>query len=76
MDQKIGIVSNHIILFEYSYPVFGIILISSEIIENIQIFEKTVTIAEIQSMYSDYQIIDYSNHFISPGIIDLNTRKE
>ena len=79
--SKVALISKNLVLNEYQntkprYPLSGIILIQDEIIHDIIIIDPNTPISEIMSEYSDWNPIDYSNHYISPGIIDINSRSE
>lgn len=74
--EKIGFLSKHIIMTDSSYPVYGIILIQKGMIQDIILLENTLSISQAVSKFSQWHIIDYSDYYISPGLIDLNCRKE
>jgi dihydroorotase-like cyclic amidohydrolase len=78
---RLGLISRHIVLTEstdkrFAYPLEGVILIEDEIIIDIVITDSNVTIEGIKTLYNDWNLVDYSDYYISPGIIDLNTRVE
>ena len=79
--QRTGLISKHIILHEYNetkfaYPLCGIILLEDEFIKDIIIIDPNIPASEIIEKYSDWNPLDYSDYYISPGIIDLNARIE
>ena len=78
---KLGLISKHIVLFEHNnenprYPLCGIILIEDEFIVDIITVPNPSSLLELFQIYSEWNPIDYSDFYISPGIIDLNTRTE
>lgn len=79
--SRFGIVSKHIVLTNINnthprYPCSGIILISGEIIEDIIILDKEMPFDILSSLYKDWELVDYSDLYVSPGLIDLNVRRE
>ena len=74
--EKHGILSRHIILSESSVPIYGIILIQGEIIQDIIRLENSFPPEQAKSKFTQWKIIDFSDSYISPGIIDLSVRKE
>lgn len=73
--------SKHLVLTELknrspSYPVAGIILIQDGTIFDIIIIESNYNAASLIEIYSDWNPIDYSDFYISPGIIDLGAKVE
>ncbi|OMJ68983.1 hypothetical protein SteCoe_33411 [Stentor coeruleus] len=79
--SRFGIVSKHIVLTNINnthprYPCSGIILISGEIIEDIILLNKEIPFDVISNLYKDWELVDYSDLYVSPGIIDLNVRRE
>ena len=74
--EKIAILSRHIVLCNELYPVHGIIVIQGEMISDIIILDNNLSSEQVLSKFSQWNLIDYSNYYISPGIIDLNVRKE
>lgn len=74
--EKHGILSRHIILSDLSLPIYGIILIQGEVIQDIIQLESSFPPEQVKSKFSQWKITDFSDSYISPGIIDLNTRKE
>ena len=73
---KFALISKHLVLVEYRVPVIGVILIVDEFIEEIRLFDCLITSEFISMLYPDYNILDFTDLYISPGIIDLNTRRE
>ena len=80
MSQK-GIVSKHLVLTQYQetrlrYPVPGLVLISGEKIESIIMLDPNFVFEDLIPQFPDYQLQDFSDYYVSPGIIDLNVRHE
>lgn len=78
MSRK-ALVSKHIVLTTHSHssrPSYGIILIEDEIIHDVVIIDPSVPVDSVISKYSDWNPENFENFYISPGIIDLNTRLE
>ena len=78
MGRK-ALISKHIVLTttpSLRIPSYGIILILDELIHDIILLEATSSPSEILRQYSDWNPEDLSDSYISPGIIDLNTRLE
>ena len=73
---KLALISNHIILPGYSQPKAGAILVKNEIIEDIFVFNAPIVFDAIQNLYPGYILLNYLELYISPGIIDINVRKE
>ena len=74
--EKHGILSRHIILSDSLIPIYGIILIQGEAIQDIIQLEPSFPVEKVQLKFSQWKITDYSDYHISPGIIDLNVRRE
>ena len=79
--SRTALISKHLILHEYNetkprYPLSGIILIEGETIQDVIIIDSNTQVSEILEKYSEWNPIDYSDYYISPGIIDLNARIE
>lgn len=77
--NRFGIFSKHLVLTSLyeSYPnspVSGIILINDSKIADIQI--TSLNYLELKQTNLDYDLLDYSDYYISPGLIDLNVRQE
>lgn len=77
--SKFGIFSKHLVLTSHknSYPnspVAGIILINEGKISEIQL--TSLEYCELTKQSLDYDLIDYSDFYVSPGLIDLNVRQE
>ncbi|OMJ94815.1 hypothetical protein SteCoe_2000 [Stentor coeruleus] len=76
---KQALVSRHIVLtnnIHSNKPVYGIILIEDEIIFDIVIIDTDIGISSVIDKYQDWNPENLENFYISPGIIDLNTRLE
>ena len=72
-------ISKHIVLTTKTHsnkPVYGIILIEDEIIHDTIIIDTSIPISVVMEKYSEWNPEDLSDLYISPGIIDLNTRLE
>ena len=74
--EKHGILSRHIIVSDSSTPIYGIILIQGEVIQDIIQLEQSFPAEQAKLKFSQWKITDYSDFHISPGIIDLNVRRE
>ena len=61
---------------DVSSPVYGIILIKDELIQDIIVLDSTISPEAAITKFAQWKILDYSDSYISPGIIDLNARKE
>lgn len=74
---KRALLSNHLVVPSISpTPVRGLILIHDEIICEVIILDESLAISEIFEKYQDWDPEDLSDFYISPGIIDLNSRVE
>lgn len=78
---KLGLVSKHIVLSEFNnayprYPCSGIILIENDLIFDVVLLTNSSDLSSLFEIYADWNPVDYSDYYISPGIIDLNTRTE
>lgn len=78
---RFGIVSKHIVLTSKNnlhprYPCSGIIFINNDIIEDIILQETLLPFETLTEQYKDWNLLDYTDLYISPGIIDLNVRRE
>lgn len=74
-----AIISKHIVLTTKSHsnrPVYGIILIEDELIYEVVIIENNIPVNAVMEKYSDWNPENYSDSYISPGIIDMNVRLE
>jgi dihydroorotase-like cyclic amidohydrolase len=77
---KLALISKHLVLTEINsesarYPVPGVILIDSGNIKDVVIVPESDLPIMFQR-YSDWNPLDYTDYYISPGLIDLNCRKE
>lgn len=77
---KFGIYSKHLVLSEYMdtkprHPQIGLILIEDDIIQDVILTDST-SFLKLQEKYQEWALQDYSDLYISPGIIDINTRLE
>lgn len=80
MSQK-GIASKHLVLTQYQetrlrYPVPGLILISGEKIESIIMLSADFIFEDLIAQFPSYHLQDFSDYYVSPGMIDLNVRHE
>lgn len=76
---KKAIISKHIILTgnpHSNMPAYGIILIEDEIINDTILIDLSVPVSSVMEKYIDWNPEDLSEFYISPGLIDLNTRLE
>jgi len=78
---KNAIISKHIVLtsltqYKAQHPQYGIILIEDELISDVVIIDQNVPVKAIAEKYSDWNPVDYSDYYVSPGLIDLNARRE
>ena len=79
---RLGLLSKHIVLTDrfddisFSYPQPGIILIEDSFIFDVIIRNDDEDLKIIREQFADWNIIDYSDLYISPGMIDLNIRTE
>ncbi|OMJ93165.1 hypothetical protein SteCoe_3987 [Stentor coeruleus] len=79
---KLGLVSKHIVLTDndqstnHRLPQIGIILVENEIIYDIIIIKDQTLIPSLFRDYKDWNPVDYSDFYISPGIIDTSARTE
>ena len=77
---KFSIISRHIVLtgnqqFHPKLPVYGIILIDEEVIEDVILIQEDVPSKTVAEKYADWNPLDYSDYYVSPGIIDLNVTR-
>jgi dihydroorotase-like cyclic amidohydrolase len=74
-----ALISKHIVLTTQphsSRPTYGIILIEGELIHDVVIIESSIPVSSVMSKYESWNPENLENLYISPGIIDLNTRLE
>lgn len=74
---KLALITKHLVLTEFqdrslSYPVPGVVLIEGEKIEKVIIVSPDESESGLIAKYSDWNPVDYSDFYISPGLIDLN----
>ena len=79
--SRFGILSKHIVITSENpadprYPVAGLIIISGEYIEDVILLVSDESYTCLQSTGSDFEILDFSDFYISPGLIDLSVRRE
>lgn len=79
--SKSAIITKHLVLTDFqerslSYPVPGIILIEGELIHEVIIVPPETQASDLLEKYSEWNPIDYSDSYVSPGLIDLNSRAE
>jgi dihydroorotase-like cyclic amidohydrolase len=74
--ETFSLFSNFITIPGTTHPISGVISISGEIISDIQILSLSdhITYETIKNHYQNLH--DFSNYYISPGLIDLNVRIE
>ena len=76
---KQALISKHLVLTTspcLRCPAYGIILIQDDLIHDVILLDCATPISEILTQYSEWNPEDLSDSYISPGIIDLNTRLE
>lgn len=78
---RFGIYSKHIVLSEYMdtkprHPQAGVILIEDGIIQDVILTGQNDTFGHMKELLHDWTLQDYTDLYISPGIIDINTRIE
>ena len=74
-----SIISRHIVLTTHPgvvAAVCGIILMEDEIISDVVILDNSFQVSQILAFYSEWNPEDLSDYYISPGLIDLNSRVE
>ena len=74
-----AIISKHIVLTSSThshFPCYGIILIEDELIYDVVIIESNIPSSIVMEKYRDWNPEDFSDLYISPGIIDINARVE
>lgn len=70
-STKIAIKSNHIFQTYDSSPISGYLLIEDEIISELVPF-SSLSLLQTEELSKKYQILDYSEEYVIPGLIDLN----
>ena len=78
---RLALLSKHIVFTELegkspSYPRPGVIIIENGIIIKIDLIVTNYDACSLMSMYSSWNPVDYTDFYISPGLIDLNTKLE
>lgn len=79
---RLALLSKHIVITDNtnnsnpSYPQSGLILIEDSHISDVIIQNDPGEYELLKENYADWNIIDYSDLYISPGLIDLNVRTE
>jgi dihydroorotase-like cyclic amidohydrolase len=73
--ERFGIFSRNIVLHNQDLPMCGVILVNGELIEEV-IFNlpKEATYDSVASRFMGTHILDYSDLYVCPGIIDLNVK--
>lgn len=74
--SRVALISRHIVFLKASMPIYGIILVEGELIYDVIIADPSVTVSELVEKYNDWNPIDLEDYFISPGIIEINARRE
>lgn len=74
--ERFIIASNHLVLLESPFPVSGFMVVNGEEIEHVEICPKGVSMESLSALYPNTLLLNYLDFYISPGIIDLNSRKE
>jgi dihydroorotase-like cyclic amidohydrolase len=71
--EKLSLVSRHIVLVNERLPVYGAILILGDKIHSIERYDTEVPISMIMERLYEWHPVNLENHYISPGIIDMET---
>lgn len=74
--MKKAILSRHIVCFSSNNPIYGLILIVNGVIAEVVQADPSVPIPVLVEKYTDYSVEVLEDYYISPGIIDLNSRYE
>jgi allantoinase len=74
--SRVALVSRHIVYLRARTPIYGVILVEGELIKDIVFAEPTVTVATLLETYAEWNPVDLEDYFISPGLIDINVRRE
>jgi hypothetical protein len=69
--EKTALISRHIVLIHERLPVYGAILIVNDKIDSIERYETDVPVSLILERLSEWNPVNLENHYISPGVIDL-----
>lgn len=78
---RLALLSKHIVFTELegkypSYPRPGVIMIENGRIIKIDLIDSDYDASFLMSSYSSWNPVDYTDFYISPGLIDLNTKVE
>lgn len=74
--ESFSLFSNHVILPDYLQPVSAVIEVTGEFISNLTILSPNAFNSFSSLSTSIPNLIDLSDLFICPGLVDLNTRVE
>lgn len=74
--ESFSLFSNHITIAGTQHPVSGVIEVTGEFISKVHVLGQNCQISFESIQGSFENLIDYSEFFISPGLIDLNARVE
>jgi dihydroorotase-like cyclic amidohydrolase len=79
---RLALISKHIVLTDcfgdnfFAYPQPGAVLIEDSFISDVILEKDVMMLGLLRERLRDWEIVDYSEFYISPGVIDLNTRAE
>ncbi|CAG9327323.1 unnamed protein product [Blepharisma stoltei] len=73
---RLALISRHIVSYRASVPLYGVILIEDEEIDDIVIVDENIPVQALLSKFRDWNPLNYENQYISPGIIDIGVRAE
>jgi dihydroorotase-like cyclic amidohydrolase len=69
--EKLALVSRHIVLVDERLPIYGAICICGEQIDSVVRYAEDFPIDAVLNSLRDWNPVNLEEHFISPGIIDL-----
>ena len=79
---RLGLLSKHIVVTDkfddnsYMCPQPGIVLIEDSLIFDVIIQTNAEDLQIVREQFADWNIVDYSDLYILPGMIDINIRTE
>ena len=73
---KRAIISRHIVTYKSRVPIYGVILIKDEVIQEVVVVDENIPASALVEKYSDWNIDNFEHMYVSPGVIDLNVRQE
>lgn len=74
--SRTALISRHIVYMKARLPIYGIILVEGEFIHEIIVADSDVPVSDLAEKFRDWNPVDLEDFFISPGIIDINVRRE